>query len=165
MRAHQLLVDLKNFVESSLADFALPNPATGQPEMGRARCFLGNVPDDDQTALPERFPFVVIRWVEGEDAEDGDALEEAALIFGVYSPAGADEAELLTAALLDHMRRALMALRILGNVFDLILPLKSAKPDPEKRQHNYHMATIITRWRHLTPRRPLNQGDFDDGQY
>lgn len=162
MRAYKLLLDLKAFVEITLADFSLPDPVTGQPEIGRVQCFLGNVPDDDQTALPERFPFVVIRWVEGENEEDGENLEEAALIFGVYSPTGPGEAELTTAALLDHMRQALMRLRILGEVFDLELPLKSAKPDPEKRQHNYHIATLITRWRHRTPRRPLQTGDFDE---
>ena len=162
MRARQLLMDLKVFVEGALADFPLPDPVTDQPEMGRAQCFLGNVPEDDHATLPERFPFVVIRWMEGEDEEEGVSVEEAALIFGVYSPAGADEAELVTAALLDHLRQALMRLRILGEVFDLELPLKSAKPDPEKRQHNYHIATIITRWRHRTPRRPLPGGDFDD---
>ena len=159
MRAHKLLRDLKSFLDEVLADFELPGPTI--ESMARARVYFGNVPDDN-SGLDERFPFVIIRWSEGEDGEEGQSEEEAALIFGVFSPSGPGEAELITAALMDHVRSALMEKRILGQTFDLLLPLKSAKPDPEKRQHNYHIAAIITRWNHQVVRRDLNKGDFDD---
>jgi len=160
MRAYKLLHDLEVFLNKVLADFSLPDPAGNG--IKPPRCYFGDVPDDEQSVFPERFPFLIIRWVKGESEEDGGNQEEVALIFGFYAPEGAAQAELISAALLDHVRRALMQLRVLGQSFDLQLPLEAAKPDPERRQHNYHIATIITRWSHQTPRRPLSQGDFNE---
>ncbi|MDR2891599.1 MAG: hypothetical protein LBV80_00710 [Deltaproteobacteria bacterium] len=159
MRVYKLLLELQAFLETSLAAFPLPEPVNGKDKMDSARCFLGNVPDDNEKNLPERFPFVVIRWVEGSSQDQGDNLEQVALLLGVYSPSGPGEAELLTAMLMDHLRGDFMRNRLLADIFDLQLPLESAKPDPEKKQHNYHIATMITRWRHTSPRRSI-KGDF-----
>ena len=157
MRAHQLLLALRDFLETSLADFPLPAQASAPPApaLGPIRCFLGNVPDDGPESLPARFPFVVIRWVQGQSDEHGEQLETVALILGVYSPAGPGEAELLCAALADHLRQAFLRARILARVFDLQLPLEAARPDPEKQQHQYHIATLVTRWGHRSPLRDL----------
>lgn len=158
MRAHKLLLDIKAFLEAALADMPLPDSSTGKDALGKAQCFFGNVPDSNEEVLPNRFPFVVIRWTEGEDQENADSnsgVDTVALILGVYAPDGPGEAELVTAILMDHLRSALMRNRILASMFDLQLPLSSAKPDPEKRQHNYHIATILTRWNFSEPRRPL----------
>ena len=156
MRAHALLLALKAFLDETLAAVPLPDPETGRDELGKAMCFFGNLPETDAEDLPERFPFAVMRWLEGESREDGKNEETVALILGVYAPSGSGEAELVTVMLMDHLRLALMENRTLDRRFELRLPLESAKPDPEKRQHTYHYATIMTRWEHTTPRRPLN---------
>ena len=168
MRVHKLLLDLEAFLKASLADYGMPDPMAAPGMLGLPQIFFGNVQDSPPDALPGRFPFIVVRWSEGESEEDpGGGIsneEEIALILGVYAPQGHAEAELVTAALLDHLRAAFMRSRSIPgeeNVFDLVLPLRAAKPDPEKKQHLYHIATLITRWRHMTPRRPL-QGVFDE---
>lgn len=143
----------------SLAESLAAIPGT--EDLGRAQVFIGNVPDTGEEELPERFPFAVIRWLEGESREEGENIEEIVLILGVFAPSGPGEAELITAALMDHLRLHFMQLRILSGVFDLQMPLTVTKPEPEKRQHNFHVATILTRWQHTTFQRPL-QGDFDE---
>lgn len=155
MRIHTLLLDLKAFLDATLAEISLPDPVTGQNALGKAMCFFGNVPDTNAADLSSRFPFVVIRWLEGESDEEGKNLETVALILGVFAPEGPGEAELVTAMLADHLRRKLMENRLLANMFELQLPLSSSKPDPEKRQHQYHYAIITTRWDHRTPRRTI----------
>lgn len=162
MRVHKLLLDLKTFLDASLSSFPLPDPSRGRDILGCAKCFFGNVPDTGEDELPERFPFVLIRWQEGESREDGENGETVALILGVYAANGPEEAELVTAMLADHLRLCLMRSRTLAAVFELQLPLTTAKPDPEKKQHNYHIATIITRWNHRTPRRNLSEGESNE---
>ncbi|MDL2279072.1 hypothetical protein LJC15_00210 [Desulfovibrio sp. OttesenSCG-928-G11] len=169
MRAHKLLLDLKDFLSPLLAEFPLPSPdPAAEQGLGQAKIFFGNVPDSPAEEMPERFPFVILRWMEGEDNEDSSATsheEQAALILGVFAPQGPEQAELVTAALLDFLREKLLERRLLPEsapMFDLVLPLACAKPEPEKRQHNYHIATILTRWNHVSARRPLPQGEDDD---
>ncbi|MDR2503774.1 MAG: hypothetical protein LBD82_05255 [Deltaproteobacteria bacterium] len=157
MRAAQLLTDLKAFVERAMRDFELPGSAVPH---GPPSVFLGGLPTTGTENLPDRFPFVLILWDNGSDQENetNESVDETSLVIGLHTPPGAngpdaEEAELLCAAVMDHLRLALMRHRLLGGRFELELPLTSAKPDPGKKQHLYHLMTVSAKWRYALPQR------------
>jgi hypothetical protein len=147
----ELLTELEVFLQQALATVPLPSPEKGAGELAPARVFLGAIPRT--TEEHKAFPCAVLRWQKGEDTEE-DSSETVDILLGVYSPAGLDIAETWIAVLVGRLRRLLLEHRRLGK-WEMVLPLTSGKPDPEKQQERFHIATISTQWRRTLPSDPV----------
>lgn len=146
-----LLTELKQRVEEILHSLPMEHP--GDRTLMRPRVFLGAIPR--RVDADAAFPCVVLRWMKGRDEEDG-RTETVDLYLGVFAESGMDEAEQWTALLMGRLRRELVQQRRLG-AWELELPVLSAKPDPEKQQEKYHLATISTQWRGFAPHEPVTE--------
>ena len=153
MKSRQLLLALRDFLRERLKDTLLPDPATGAALAPRV--FLHNLPDarDGDAA----YPFVIVRLGSYESDEE-QCEDTVSLAVGVWSPESQEQAGLLTAETLDALRAALMRQRLVGEIFDLVLPLEGNQPEPRKQWNEYHLATLITRWNYAIPRRGLHDG-------
>ncbi|UZP67658.1 hypothetical protein N1030_01445 [Desulfovibrio mangrovi] len=147
----ELLSELEVFLQQALATVPLPSPESVAGELAPARIFLGAIPrtTEDRKA----FPCAVLRWQKGEDAEDG-STETVDILLGVFCPEGLESAETWIAVLVGRLRRLLLEQRRLSK-WEMVLPLASAKPDPERQQERYHLATISTQWRRTLPSDPV----------
>ena len=121
------------------------------------RVFLHGLPDaqDDKT-----YPFVVVRWVEGriEEGRDGVlATEIVGMVIGVYAPKNQEQAGIYSAALMDAVRQIVWRARLLARLFDLVPPLRSAIPAPDKRWNQYHMATVEAEFNYRLPSRAMGK--------
>lgn len=153
MTSRLLLTELTALVRRAVAGYSFPAPEGGQRD---ARVFLHGLPEEPGDAV---YPFVLVRWVEGEVSSEADhkvALEDTVgLALGVHSPHSQEEAGLLTADLLDCLRRAIWRQRLLAGRFELVEPLKASIPVPKQRWHTYHMATLETVWNYNWPPKGL----------
>ncbi|MGE4424779.1 MAG: hypothetical protein AB7D39_20950 [Pseudodesulfovibrio sp.] len=137
---------LVSLLETGLADLAMDRPgrALGAPAVFRAA--LPSASDDE-----EAFPFVVVRWLEGEDYEADESMETFALIIGVYGEEDGDGhaasvAEQWSMVAASSIRRLLHGNQTLAGKFSLRFPVNSRKPTPEHQQERYHLVTITTKW-------------------
>jgi len=146
-----LLTELEVFLRQALATIPLPSPDREVGELAPAQVFLGAIPRkiEDHRA----FPCAVLRWEKGEDDEES-SHETVDVLLGVFSPAGLDLAESWIAVLVSRLRLLFLEKRCLGP-WELVMPLTSAKPDPERQQERYHLATISTQWRRTLPSEPV----------
>ncbi|MBQ3059608.1 MAG: hypothetical protein IJD16_04755 [Desulfovibrio sp.] len=153
MTSRRLLEELVAFVREAVADYAFPAP---DGESRDVQVFLHGLPEGEEDTT---YPFVLVRWVEGHINSEPDHKtvlhDTVALVLGVYSPTSQEEAGLLTAELLDCLRRALWKQRLLARMFELEEPLRCAIPQPGQRWHEYHMATIETVWNYVWPPKGL----------
>lgn len=163
MKAALLLQELYRLLSEAAATFEVPAVDALHT---RPHIYLGDLPVLTAEELPDRFPFALIFWGGGENRESEifDGAEDVDILLGVYVKPGLQpnqlqpqaETELLCAAWSDHIRALLIRNRLLANLFDLQLPLRVQKPLPEKKQHQYHLLTINTRWQYSLPARSLS---------
>lgn len=149
-----LLRELCDYLKRELAGYPFPDPSGKWRD---CRIFLHDLPEGQEE---ETWPFVIVRWLEGEIAnEDGAARVEdtVELILGVYSPRHPEEAGLLLAELLDAARRAIWKCRILARRFEQIEPLKASSVEPGRQVHKYQLAAIRTVWSYVWPSREQAQ--------
>lgn len=150
-----LLCELAAFVREAVKEYPFPDPSG---EWLECRVFLHGPPEEQEEAI---YPFVVVRWVEGEvySEEDGKTVlrDTVALILGVYSPRSQAEAGLLCAELLDCLRRALWKQRLLARRFELVEPLRASIPDSRQQVHHFHMVTLETVWNSVWPPKALEE--------
>lgn len=149
MTSRALLQALMIFVTKAVEDYPFPS-ASG--EWRDCRVFLHGLPDGQDE---ETYPFVVVRWQEGEieSLEDARTIlqDTVLLILGVHAPQSQEQAGLLCAELLDCLRRALWKQRILDRRFELVEPLRSSMLEPGRQQHRFYMASIVTVWNYVWP--------------
>lgn len=156
MKAHELLLGLEGLLQRHAAGFELPSSVAVHTP---AAVYLGDLPGDSANDLPERFPFALLQWAGGDlshgQAPTNEGLDDVNIIVGVYSPTGPREAELICAAYADFLRALLVRHHLVAARFKLQSPLECRRPAPEKRQHRYHLFTILTRWDYALPGHPL----------
>jgi len=140
MKTHLLLLALQRFVKAALERDGIT-----------AGVFMYALPDDGKAAT---FPFVLQRLVKGT-TDENDNEDVVALHIGVEQSAGDDDAGTVAAGICDTLRYALWTARILEDRFQLVFPLEVRQPDPEKKEHNFHMISMITRWNYVPPDRAL----------
>lgn len=164
-----LLLALRDFIASAVTGYPFPSPegkwlesaAVGgeaglrmrPPSCRDCRVFLHGLPEGLEE---ETYPFVLIRWTDGDILEQDTwtvARDTVSLILGVHSPRDQEEAGLLLAELLDLLRRAIWKERLLCGQYQQAEAPAAAIPDPERRVHKYHLATIKTVWEYLWPSR------------
>ncbi|WP_285906838.1 hypothetical protein [Pseudodesulfovibrio pelocollis] len=146
------------FLRANLAGLTLERPGRTPGPPGIFRGALPPAERDEQA-----FPFVIVRWLEGEDSETGDSLETFALVIGVYGVEdggndgehAAAVAEQWTLVAATRLRRLLTETRVLDGRYELQWPLRSMKPAPEKQQNRFHLATITTTWSAPAPAQTL----------
>lgn len=136
-----LLDQIEVFVSAAVADLAMEQPHS--TELGSVQVFKGAVPKDEGS--DEAFPCVVVRWSSGEDDEEGYCTERVDLLCGVYSRHGFADAEDWIAVVTGRLRCKLSALKHLGS-WELVRPVKFAKPEPEEQHKHMHIGVIRTKW-------------------
>lgn len=150
-----LISALFEFVREAVKGYPFPDPSGKWQD---CRVFIHGMPEDQED---EVYPFVLIRWVEGEITSAPDSrtvLQDAvSLILGVHAPRSQAEAGLLCAELLDCLRRALWKKRIIASRFELVEPLRAAMPGLEQRLHTFHMLTLETVWNYVWPPKALEE--------
>lgn len=137
-----LLDHVENFVAEVVAELAMEQPRS--KSLDKVQVFKGAVPNDDDAQ--QVFPCVVVRWLSGEDDEDGHCTERIDLLCGVYAKHGFAHAEDWIAVLTGRLRRKLSTLQYLGK-WEFERPVRFAKPEPEEQQKHMHIGVIRTNWR------------------
>lgn len=144
-----LLTSLMDFTRTAVQNYSFPDPSGSWMD---CRVFLHGLPEGQED---ETFPFVIVRWLEGEVGSEEDSrtlIKDAVGFFlGVYAPRAQAEAGLLTAELIDVLRRALWKQRIINRRFELIEPIRATAPEMRQQVHQYHLATIETVWSYVWP--------------
>lgn len=155
MTTRLLLTSLYDFIESTIKGYPFPSPVGDWRD---CRVFLHGLPEVQDEGT---YPFVVIRWMEGEieSMEDSKTVlrDTVGLALGIHSPKSQTEAGILCAEIIDCLRRAIWKKRILAQRFELIEPLRCSIPDPARQVHNFHMATIETVWNYTWPPKALEE--------
>lgn len=149
-----LLCELAAYLKRELADYSFPGPSGDSRD---AKVFLHDLPEEQEA---ETWPFVIVRWLEGEVANEDGATrltDTVELVLGVYSPNEPAETGLLLAELLDILRRSIWKCRILASRFEQVEPLKASAVEPERRVHQYQLAAIRTVWSYVWPSREQAQ--------
>lgn len=155
MRSRELLLAVRDMLTEAMNEYPFPSPCGHSEDL---EVFMHGLPDEQGRRT---YPFVCIRWVSGELDESAEIYagaeckEELAIVLGVYAPKNQEQAGLILAELLDWTRAVLRRNRIVGGKFELILPLKSSIPDPEKQWIEYHMATIFPEYQYAIPSTPV----------
>jgi hypothetical protein len=147
---------LVTFLEDHAGELVVDSPSgTGRSPRIFAEALPPAKRDEDV------YPFILVRWIEGEDPEDfGDSVETFSLIIGAYGEVD-DERHAAGVAgqwllvVVTRLRRLLSEHRILANRYELQFPLQSKKPAPDKQQNRYVLATITTRWSAPAPSQSL----------
>ena len=152
MRSTSLMLSLKRFVDKVL-----------RPEFPRIGLYIGGIPSDAENV----FPFVVLRLSDGdgEGTVDGgyECEDKVMLHIGVMEMDDPEEAMLTCLGVSDTLRIALRRARLLENIYELG-SLRVAIPDPERKQHDYHLMTLITSWHYLVPAYDAGN-DYRDDQF
>lgn len=149
-----LLTELRDYLAWELADYSFPDPSGSRRD---ARVFLHDLPDGQEA---ETWPFVIVRWLEGEVANEDGATrltDTVELVVGVYSPNDPAETGLLLAELLDAARRSIWKCRVLARRFEQVEPLKASAVEPGRQVHQYQLAAIRTVWSYVWPSREQAQ--------
>ncbi len=150
-----VLESLALFVRDVVKDYPFPSP---QGSARDCQVFLHGLPDEQET---ETYPFVIVRWLEGEIASEEDAKtvlkDTVMLALGIHNPHSQAEAGTLLAELMDCLRRAIWKKRILANRFELVEPLRSQIIEQQRQQHRFHLATIETVWNYTWPPKALEE--------
>ena len=150
-----LLESLAHFIKEEVRDYPFPSPQGSERD---CQVFLHGLPDEQET---ETYPFVIVRWLEGEIASEEDAKtvvkDTVILALGIHNPHSQDEAGTLLAELMDCLRRALWKKRIIANRFELVEPLRSQIIEQQRQQHRFHLATIETVWNYTWPPKALEE--------
>ncbi len=107
----------------------------------------------------EHFPFVVLRFTDGEDTEAEGSVLYVRLICGVYAPEEFEDGEMDVFLLISRIRRLLLTKRTFGS-FSLEFPLTYQVGDDEERSqpHPFHLGAVATKWRGPHPEFLFNQG-------
>ena len=115
------------------------------------RVYLHALPEN---GLPANFPFVVLRFADGEteDVENEDSL---LIHVGIHEPDSIREAGLVCLDLADTIRRALWSTRLVDEEYELRFPIRVKMPDQEKKQHEFHMFTVVAQWQYPNNDRAL----------
>lgn len=149
-----LLTSLMDFTRTTVKNYPFPDPSGSWQD---CRVFLHGLPEGQED---ETFPFVIVRWLEGEVGSEPDSesliKDTVGLFLGVYAPRSQAEAGLLSAELLDVLRHALWKQRIVNRRFQLIEPIRATAPEIRQQVHNYHLATIETVWSYVWPPKAFN---------
>ncbi|WFS63455.1 hypothetical protein LF599_04635 [Pseudodesulfovibrio thermohalotolerans] len=138
---------LVSFLEEHLSDLLMDGPVKAP---GPPRIFRDALPPSLEDE--EVYPFIIVRWLEGEDSVFEDSMETFALIVGVFGDdeAGGEYAAAVSGqwamAVVTRLRRLLGENQILAGTYELQFPLRSQKAAPEKQQNRYLLATVTTKW-------------------
>lgn len=136
------LIDrIEQFVTEAVADLALEKKDS--KHLGAVQVFKGAVPKDDEAQ--DAFPCIVVRWISGEDDDDGYCTERVDLLCGVFTKHGFSDAEDWIAVVTGRLRRKLASLQHLGS-WELVRPVKFAKPEPEEQHKHMHLGVVRTTW-------------------
>lgn len=151
-----LLCELHSFLLAEVKNYSFPSP---EGKWLDCRVYLHGLPEEQDDTV---YPFVLIRWLEGEvdiDEDGGTSVRDIiALVLGVHSPRAHAEAGLLMAELVDSLRRSLWRTQLLAGRFSLQEPLRVTTPGLQRQQmHRFHMATIETVWQYVWPPKTLAQ--------
>lgn len=134
-----LLVDeLKVFIEGVVSDYRLD---TKQAELSRApQVLAGYLPPKEPNSTD--YPFVIVRFIEGTDAQDeGKAVIK--IIAGTYSE-DAQAGWRDPANILQRIRTEFLKRRIVGGKFRLEFPLKIEMP--EEQPYPEWIGFMTTTW-------------------
>lgn len=136
---------IRKFLETVLAETRLLESRTGQPVA--PRIFLGDTPPKNQAE--DDFPFVIVRPIEGVDAEEGSTVT-VALVCGVYTAEGFEGGVNDLLNLVSRIRLALLKEPVLAGRYTPARPLEwELAPDPRRESgstHPYHLALMTTTW-------------------
>ena len=155
MKSFYLLKALKDVFLEEIGDLRFPH-ADGTDRA--LHVYLHAWPQDQSSDV---FPSICIRWAGSEMDEEGPEakiVETVAIAIGVYSPDNQEQAGLLLAQLNDAVMWVVRKHRIVADMFERILPVRSEQPSPDRKWSEYHAATIVTQWDYQIPVTPLYQG-------
>lgn len=131
-------------IREGLAGFLLEDPGQGGP-LKQVPVFPGSLPDLQANEPDEKlFPFVLVRLGGCQDFEEGGEVA-AEILTGVYAKDGPRGEEWL-AVLVDRIRMILLGQRVLEERFELVFPVRCERANLERRERQYHLATITTQW-------------------
>lgn len=151
MRSFALLRALKAFTAEKLH--------SDLPGVG---IYVGGLPYDDEDA----YPFAVLRLAEGscqEGPQSCECTDKVLIHVGVREPKSLEEGTFDCVSVCDVLRTALWRERILDERYELE-EVRVVLPDPERKQHEYHLLTLVTAWSYHVP--PRNAGnDYRDEQF
>lgn len=180
MKTRDMMLAVKAMLAKALEDYPFPvpeaatelsSPVPGEavsrkgggparvlrPAASDLKVFLHGLPDEQENGT---YPFVCVRWAKG-DLNEGmgiaGCMETLALIIGVHAPRSQEQAGLLLAEALDWIRAVLRRNRIVGDRYELKLPLSASIPDYEKRWNEFHMATVFAEYNYAIPPTPLGE--------
>lgn len=142
MKTHALLLALRGFTRTALA---AEKPAPG--------VYLYDLPRAEVTT----YPFVLIRLQKSRTEVDF-CDDVVAFYLGMHVPNDPEQAGLACAALGDSLCAAFWRQRVIAERFELQFPLELSQPDPDRKQHDYHLFTLCTFWNSILPGRRL-EGD------
>ncbi|XPV75518.1 MAG: hypothetical protein ACNI27_12860 [Desulfovibrio sp.] len=144
-------------IQNALATFLQENLSTLQMDgqgkaSGPPRIFIDALPPS--LSDEEVYPFVIVRWLAGEDSgENDESLETFDLIIGVFGEAANNTGEYAAAVsaqwamvAVTRLRRLLCENKILAKKYELQYPLHSKIPMPERLQSSYLQAVVTTQW-------------------
>lgn len=106
-------------------------------------------------------PFIIVRPVEGSDADNG-GMASVAIIFATYSAEDVDGIDEVL-QVLWRVRNSLLEKRMLANRYELRLPLDWRVY--EEQPHPYWYAAMVTRWVVAQPERIMEVGVYGDDTY
>lgn len=148
MKTHQLLLALRDFTRTALSAES-PTPVV----------YLYDLPKNE----PASYPFVLLR-LQKSRIEDDFCDDSVAFYLGMHVPDNPEEAGLRCAALGDTLCAAFWRQRIIADRFELQFPLELVQPDPDRKQHDYHLFTLCTFWNSILPSRRLEGDVYGDTQ-
>lgn len=148
-----LLSELEKFLAATLRGYPFPAP-DGAPL--DCKVFQYGLPEGQEE---KTYPFVIIRWVEGEISSQEDQttlLQDTILLaLGVYNPQDPAHSAILLAELIDCLRAAIWRERVLASRFELET-LRCQIVEPGRQQHRYHLVTMETKWNYIWPSNSLH---------
>lgn len=131
-------------LREGLAGFLLEDPGQ-EASLKQVQVYRGSLPDLQSSEAEEwLFPFALVRLASSQDFEEGGEVT-AEILAGVYAQDG-QKGEDWLAVLVDRIRMILLGKRVLEERFELAFPLRCERANLERRERQYHLATITTQW-------------------
>lgn len=119
--------------------------------------FIHNLPVQEVSEKESFFPFAIIRFDE-KKLEENYTQDTVILALGVNENADQESAGLLLAELYDSLTRIFYENRIVGQCFEVLLPITLKQVEPEKKWHEFHFSSMELVFRYNTlPARPLGE--------
>lgn len=148
MRSKELLLAVKKEIEEKSSAIFIKTPL---------KVFIHNVPLQAVSEEMVNYPFVIIRLSEKE-IEEHYTQDTLILALGIYEPNNTEKAGLDLAELQDMLTRLFYENRIVGDFFDVLLPIKASQIEPDRKWHEYHISSLeITFQYNSLPLRPLGE--------